>query len=170
MLCFQGCRWDDDAVNYVFFRNNIFHPDRLPPVQVCVCGLIDRARTRRGFVTPLHECATEQRPFCFGVCMPMFMAIRVRPQRDFPKRVNHIIASAIVATPHFALTHCIYLLVVAVCQQVLKVDLLTMESSTGASLYNMTAGTVDGRCLLRGVDGRRHLTENGCQSLFGNEK
>ena len=33
VLCFQGCRWDPDAVNYVFFRNNIFHPDRLPPVQ-----------------------------------------------------------------------------------------------------------------------------------------
>eukprot|EP00750_Incisomonas_marina_P022919 INCI5003.19.p2 GENE.INCI5003.19~~INCI5003.19.p2 ORF type:complete len:633 (+),score=120.43 INCI5003.19:142-1899(+) len=34
VLCFQGCRWDPDAVNYVFFRNNIFHPDRLPPVQI----------------------------------------------------------------------------------------------------------------------------------------
>ena len=34
VLCFQGCRWDADSVSYVFFRNNIFHPERLPPAQV----------------------------------------------------------------------------------------------------------------------------------------
>ncbi len=61
VLCFQGCRWDPPAVNYVFFRNNIFHPDRLLPVQVgrwvSERNLVRRERVRNASRSACGACA-----------------------------------------------------------------------------------------------------------------